>query len=194
MPGVQRDDRIDEATLVGLIQRAQQLTDPQAFDGLYLLYADRVFRFLAARLGNTEAAEEVTAQVFLRLIEKIEQYQMAPKDNAAIFTAWLYRLAYNKMVDVLRRQKHHHHVSIQVAEAMPHGQPMHEAVEERLEFQQVMEKVQLLNDQQRQVILLRFVEGLSIAETAQIMDKSEGAIKALQHRSLESLRRFLLEA
>ncbi|HMN26928.1 MAG TPA: RNA polymerase sigma factor [Caldilineaceae bacterium] len=194
MPGVQRDDRIDEATLVGLIQRAQQFADPQAFDGLYLLYADRVFRFLAARLGNTEAAEEVTAQVFLRLIEKIEQYQMATKDNAAIFTAWLYRLAYNKMVDVLRRQKHHHHVSIHVAETLPYGQPMHETVEERLEFQQVMEKVQLLNEQQRQVILLRFVEGLSIAETAQIMDKSEGAIKALQHRSLESLRRFLLEA
>jgi RNA polymerase sigma-70 factor (ECF subfamily) len=54
-----------------------------------------------------------------------------------------------------------------------------------------MEKLQLLNDQQRQVLLLRFVEGLSIAETAQVMEKSEGAIKALQHRSLEALRRYL---
>jgi len=193
MSGVHRDDRIDETTLVVLIQRAQQFADPQAFDGLYLLYADRVFRFLAARLGNTEAAEEVTSQVFLRLIEKIGQYQMSPKDNAAIFTAWLYRLAYNKMIDVLRRQKHQQHVSIQVAEAIPYGQPLHEAVEEHIEFQQVMEKVQLLNEQQRQVILLRFIEGMSIAETAHIMDKSEGAIKALQHRSLESLRRFLQE-
>jgi RNA polymerase sigma-70 factor (ECF subfamily) len=191
MAGIQRDDRIDEHTLVALLQRAQQLADPQAFDGIYLLYADRVYRFLAARLGNTEAAEEVTAQVFLRLIEKIHQYQMAPKDNAAIFTAWLYRLAYNKMVDVLRRQKYHQHMSIQVAETIPHGQPMAEVVEERIEFEHIMEKLQLLNDQQRQVILLRFLEGLSIAETAQIMDKSEGAIKALQHRSLESLRRFL---
>jgi RNA polymerase sigma-70 factor, ECF subfamily len=193
MDSIQRDDRIDEATLVALIHRAQQLADPQAFDGLYLLYVDRVYRFLAGRLGDAEAAEEVTAQVFLRLIEKIGQYQVAPKDNAAIFTAWLYRLAYNKMIDVLRRQKQTQHVSIHHAETISQGQPMSETVEERMEFEIVMEKLQLLNDQQRQVILLRFVEGFSIAETAQIMDKSEGAIKALQHRSLESLRRYLAE-
>jgi RNA polymerase sigma-70 factor (ECF subfamily) len=191
MDSIQRDNRIDEATLVALIQRAQHHAEPQAFDGLYLLYVDRVYRFLTARLGDAEAAEEVTAQVFLRLIEKIEQYQIAPKDNAAIFTAWLYRLAYNKMIDVLRRQKQTKQVSMHYAETIPHGQPMSETVEERIEFEGVMEKLQLLNDQQRQVILLRFVEGLSIAETAQIMDKSEGAIKALQHRSLESLRRYL---
>jgi len=193
MAEIQRDDRIDESTLVDLIWRAQRFSDPAAFDGLYLLYADRVYRFLVTRLGNTEAAEEVASQVFLRLIEKIEQYQIAPKDNAAIFTAWLYRMAYNKMIDVLRRQRHSPQVSIQYAESIPTSQPMAEMVEERIVFDNILDKLQLLNDQQRQVILLRFVEGFSIAETAQIMEKSEGAIKALQHRSLESLRRFLSE-
>jgi RNA polymerase sigma-70 factor (ECF subfamily) len=191
MDEIQRGDRIDEATLVALIERAQQWTDPTAFDDLYLLYADRIFRFLVARLGDAEVAEEVTAQVFLRLIEKIDQYKIALKDNAAIFSAWLYRMAYNKMVDVLRKQKHHQQVSIQHAEMVSHNQTMSEMVENQIEFEQVMEKLQLLNDQQRQVLLLRFVEGLSIAETAQVMDKSEGAIKALQHRSLETLRRYL---
>ncbi len=193
MDNVQRDDRIDEAMLVALIQRAQQVADPQAFDGLYVLYADRVYRFLIARLGDAHAAEEITAQVFLRLIEKLGQYQLAPKDNAAIFTAWLYRLTYNKMIDVLRRQKNHQQVSIRYAEVLPHSQSMSEVVEQRVEFEQVMEKMQLLNEQQRMVIQLRFLEGMSIAETAQIMQKSEGAIKALQHRSLESLRRYLLD-
>jgi RNA polymerase sigma-70 factor (ECF subfamily) len=191
MDELQRGDRIEEQTLVGLIQRAQQFTDPAAFDGLYLLYADRIYRFLIARLGDAEIAEEVTAQVFLRLIEKIGQYQISPKDNAAIFTAWLYRLTYNKMIDILRRQKHRHQVSIKYAETIPHHQPMNELVEAKIEFEQVMDKLQLLNEQQRQVIQLRFIEGLSIAETAHIMQKSEGAIKALQHRSLESLRRYL---
>ncbi|MCL4860736.1 MAG: sigma-70 family RNA polymerase sigma factor [Caldilineaceae bacterium] len=191
MTDIQRDARIDETTLVALIQRAQQHADPEAFDGLYLLYADRIYRYLTVRLGNTGAAEEVTAQVFLRLIEKIHQYQIAPKDNAAIFTAWFYRLAHNKMIDVLRRQKQRRHVPISVAEMMPSGQSMSEAVEERIDFEHVLEKLQLLNEQQRQVILLRFVEGFSIAETAQIMEKTEGAVKALQHRSLESLRRHL---
>ncbi len=193
MDDFQRDARIDETMLVALIQRAQQTGDPQAFDGLYVLYADRVYRFLLARLGDVHAAEDIMAQVFLRLIEKLGQYQLAPKDNAAIFTAWLYRLTYNKMIDVLRRQKNHQQVSIKYAEVLPQSQPMSEAVEQQVEFEQVMEKLQLLNEQQRMVIQLRFIEGLSIAETAQIMQKSEGAIKALQHRSLESLRRYLLE-
>jgi RNA polymerase sigma-70 factor (ECF subfamily) len=193
MDRIHRDDQINEATLVGLIRRAQQLGDPAAFDGLYLLYADRVFRFLVTRLSDSDSAEEITAQVFLRLIEKIGQYQLAPRDNAAIFTAWLYRMAHNKMIDVLRRQRQGRHVSIQYAEAIPHSQPMADIVEERVAFEQVMDKLHLLNEQQRQVILLRFIEGYSIAETALMMDKSEGAIKALQHRSLESLRRYLVE-
>src|SRR5690606_2187238 len=104
---------------------------------------------------------------------------------------WLYRMAYNKMVDMLRKQKHHYQVSIQYAETISHNQMMSEMVENQIEFEHVMGKLQLLNDQQRQVLLLRFLEGLGIAETAQVMDKSEGAIKALQHRSLDTLRRYL---
>lgn len=88
MDDIQRGDPIEETLLVDLIQRAQSnCHPPQAFDGLYMLYADRIFRFLLVRLGDADAAEEVTAQVFLRLIEKIEKFQIAPKDNVAIFSA-----------------------------------------------------------------------------------------------------------
>jgi RNA polymerase sigma-70 factor (ECF subfamily) len=66
-----------------------------------------------------------------------------------------------------------------------------DVVEEQIDFEQLLRTLKLLNEQQRQVLLLRFVEGFSIAETAQILQKSEGAIKALQHRSLENLRRYL---
>lgn len=86
-------------------------------------------------------------------------------------------MAYNKMVDMLRRQRPMYDVAIQHAEYVVDQQPIIEQVEERLDFEQILNKLPLLNDQQRQVIMLRFVEGLSIAETAQIMQKSEGAIK-----------------
>jgi RNA polymerase sigma-70 factor (ECF subfamily) len=191
MDDIQRGDLIEETTLVSLLQRAQSDCDPQAFDGLYMLYADRVFRFLLVRLGDIDSAEEITAQVFLRLIEKIDKFQIAPKDNVAIFSAWLYRMAYNKMIDMLRRYRPAHHVALEYAEHIADHQPIIQQVEEQLDFEQILNKLPLLNDQQRQVIMLRFVEGLSIAETAQIMQKSEGAVKALQHRSLESLRRYL---
>ena len=68
-----------------------------------------------------------------------------------------------------------------------------EVVEEQIDFEHLLLTLKLLNEQQRQVLLLRFIEGFSIAETAQILQKSEGAIKALQHRSLENLRRYLQE-
>jgi RNA polymerase sigma-70 factor (ECF subfamily) len=190
MAQIQRGDPVEETTLVKLLQRAQDACDPEAFDGLYLLFADRVFRYLLARIGDPGLAEDITAQVFLRLIEKINIYRIGPRDNVAIFSAWLYRLAHNKMVDVLRSHKRSQESPLEHAAYVVSGDTM-EVVENRLDFQQILDTLRILNDQQREVIVLRFVEELSIAETAQIMQKSEGAVKALQHRALETLRRHL---
>ncbi len=190
MADIQRGEPIEEATLVAYLRRAQQDSDPAAFDGLYLLFADRVYRYLLARLGDVDMAEEVTSQVFLRLIEKVYMYRIAPKDNAAIFSAWLYRMAYNKMVDVLRSQRRVNLVELKHAERVMGDNP-EEAIHARVDNQEIFSKLQLLNEQQREVLVLRFIEELSIAETAQVMQKSEGAVKALQHRALASLRRYL---
>ena len=190
MAQIQRGDPVEETILVDLLQRAQNACEPAAFDGLYLLFADRVFRYLLARIGDPDLAEDITSQVFLRLIEKIDIFRIGPRDNVAIFSAWLYRLAHNKMVDVLRSHKRTQESPLEHASHVISGHTM-EVVEERLDFQRVLNTLHILNDQQREVIVLRFVEELSIAETAQIMQKSEGAVKALQHRALETLRRHL---
>jgi RNA polymerase sigma-70 factor (ECF subfamily) len=190
MAQIQRGDPVEETILVSLLQQAQDACDPAAFDGLYLLFADRVFRYLLARIGDPDLAEDITAQVFLRLIEKVGIYRIGPRDNVAIFSAWLYRLAHNKMVDVLRSHKRTQESPLEHAALVVSGDTM-EDVEDHLDFQRVLQSLRVLNDQQREVIVLRFVEELSIAETAQIMQKSEGAVKALQHRALETLRRHL---
>lgn len=190
MAEIQRGDPVEETILVDLLRRAQEVNDPAAFDGLYLLFADRVFRYLLARIGDPDLAEEVTSQVFLRLIEKVGIFRIAPRDNVAIFSAWLYRLAHNKMVDVLRSRKRTQNAPLEQAAHVSSGRLLDE-VEERLDFERVLATLAFLNDQQREVIVLRFVDEMSIAETAQIMNKSEGAVKALQHRALESLRRHL---
>jgi RNA polymerase sigma-70 factor, ECF subfamily len=181
---------IDEDTLVDLIERAQRDSDPDAFDGIYLLFADRVYRYLLARLGDTELAEEITAQVFVRMIEKINLYRLSPKDNVPIFWAWLFRMAHNKMIDVLRAHKRSQQVALEHALHIPVNVSIY-AVEERLDFEQVLRQLQNLPDPQREVIVLRFAEELSIGETAQVMQRTESAVKALQHRALESLRRYL---
>ena len=190
MADIQRGEPIEEATLVALLRRAQRESDPVAFDGLYLLFADRVFRYLLARLGDVELTEEVTSQVFLRLIEKVHMYRIGPKDNVAIFSAWLYRMSYNKMVDILRARRRENLVDLQHAERLVGSRSMDD-VHERLDHQEIFDKLQLLNEQQREVLILRFIEELSITETAHTMQKSEGAVKALQHRALASMRRYL---
>ncbi len=190
MADIRRGEPIEEETLVVYLRRAQQDSDPRAFDGLYLLFADRVYRYLLARLGDVELAEEVTSQVFLRLIEKVYMYRIAPKDNAAIFSAWLYRMAYNKMVDVLRANRRANLVDLEHAEGIS-GDRQEEMIHQRVDNEEIFNKLQLLNEQQREVLVLRFIEELSISETAQTMQKSEGAVKALQHRALASLRRYI---
>jgi len=192
MNKIQRDSPIDEGILVDLIKRAQATGDPDAFDGLYLYFADRIYRYLLARVSDVELADDMTAQVFLQLIEKIGRYRIAPKDNATIFPAWLYRLSHNKMIDILRKSRRNSHVGIEFAERVVQHHSVIDATEERIDFEQLLSTMQMLNEQQRKVIVLRFLEGYSIAETAEILQKSEGAVKALQHRSLENLRRLLL--
>jgi RNA polymerase sigma-70 factor, ECF subfamily len=190
MAEIQRGDPVEETVLVDLLRRAQETRDPAAFDGLYLLFADRVYRYLLARIGDPDLAEDIASQSFLRLIEKIGIYRIGPRDNAAIFSAWFYRLAHNKMVDVLRSRKRAQEAPLELAYQVGDGRVI-DVVEERLDFERILATLQHLNEQQREVILLRFVEDLSIAETAIMMQKSEGAVKALQHRALESLRRHL---
>lgn len=190
MAEIQRGDPVEETVLVDLLRRAQETHDPAAFDGLYLLFADRVYRYLLARIGDPDLAEDIASQSFLRLIEKIGIYRIGPRDNAAIFSAWFYRLAHNKMVDVLRSRKRAQEAPLELAYQVGDGRVI-DVVEERLDFERILATLQHLNEQQREVILLRFVEDLSIAETAIMMQKSEGAVKALQHRALESLRRHL---
>ena len=191
MNEIQRDAPLEESTLIDLIERAQSNGDPAAFDALYLLFADRIFRYLLARLGRVELAEELVAQVYLHLMEKIDRYQLAPRDNITIFPAWLYRLAHNKMIDALRKMQRRDHLGIEQAENLAEPVSLLDVVENKIDFEQLLHTLNLLNEQQRQVLLLRFIEGLSIAETAQVLQKSEGAVKALQHRSLENLRRYL---
>ncbi|MCB0047191.1 MAG: sigma-70 family RNA polymerase sigma factor [Caldilineaceae bacterium] len=192
MTDIQRNAPIEESLLVDLIQRAQEWGDPRAFDGIYLLYADRIYRYLLARIGDPVLSEEVTSQVFLHLIRKIGRYRLAPQDNVAIFSAWFYRLAYNKMIDIQRKQKRTRAMPIEFAEQSPGKHHVADEVLEKMEIEEVLQRMQSLNDSQKNVILLRFIEGHNIAETAQIMEKSEGAIKALQHRALENLRNLLL--
>jgi RNA polymerase sigma-70 factor (ECF subfamily) len=190
MDKLRRNEPIQENILIDLLHRAQTQSDPAAFDGLYMLYVDRIYYYIANRVRDHVVAEELTAQVFLHLVEKITLYNIAPKDNVAIFSAWLFRITHNKMVDMRRDNQRVQYVNLERAESVVASHYIDE-VEVRIDFELVLSKLKHLNEDQRRVIMLRYVENFSVAETAEIMQKSESAVKSLRFRALENLRRHL---
>jgi RNA polymerase sigma-70 factor (ECF subfamily) len=172
-----------------LVERATQ-RDTVAFERLYSLYFDRVYRFVRLRLDNPADAEDVTATVFYRAWSQIDRF--SPKHDAS-FAVWLYRLARNLIVDTYRRA----HVVLPLDRAIEHdagGEPTGDAeneVEWRLTVAELRVALLALTDEQREVVVLRFVEGLSARAVGEIMGKQEGTVRGMQYRAIEALRRVL---
>jgi RNA polymerase sigma-70 factor, ECF subfamily len=173
----------DEQTLV---HRARQ-GDKEAFARLYEGHFDRIYRYLALKIGSKTEAEDMTQQVFIRAYESIGSY----KSQGIPFSAWLFRIAHNQMVDFVRKESKKQ--TIPLDDEMPvlsDSNPDNE-VEIKLEMEKVHQATRKLTGAQREVINLRFAGGLSITEAAATMGKSEGAIKALQHSAILALRKVL---
>jgi RNA polymerase sigma-70 factor (ECF subfamily) len=171
-----------EATL---IRQAQQ-GDHKAFGQLYDDYAERVYRYLAFRLHDAMEAEDLTMETFLRAWQHVREYRV----EAAPFGAWLFRIAHNVWVDHLRRTARRATVPLEQAIAIANGAAA-KAFAQTLSRADLERAIAQLTDLQQQVILLRFVAGCSIAETALVMQRSEEAVKDLQHKGLVALRRIL---
>lgn len=171
-----------------IVRRAQD-RDRAAVGELYELYGRKLYAYFSYNLGNQQhAAEDLTGEVFLKVLEKIDGYRF----TGVPFTAWLYRIAHNHLVDYVRHRKREPAFSLE--ETPPSLEPCDSQEEEldlRLSSQGLKEALHQLTFEQRQVILLRFVQDLSIADTARIMGKGEDAVKKLQSRALKSLKRIL---
>lgn len=174
----------DEASL---LERTRSL-DPHALSTIYDLYALRIYSYIYHRVGDANLAEDLTAQVFLRMLEAIR------KDRAwtISFSGWLYRIAHNLVIDYYRRSTHSRHVELdEKADTPVEGRGLEDAAELRLSHEGVRAAISRLTEDQAQVIALRFLEEKSIAEVAHIIGKSEGAVKALQYRAVAALRRLM---
>jgi len=169
-----------------LVQRAQA-RDPEAFNQLYEAHFEKVYRYVAMRLGNGMEAEDVTQEVFLKALGSISSFRW----KGVPFLAWLYRIARNQVIDHYRKRPKTPPVSINDLQIPEEGNPV-EIAEQKSEFERIMKAARKLTEAQREVIALRFVSDLSIAETAHVMRRSEGAVKALQHSALIALRRVMV--
>ncbi len=162
--------------------------DESAFTQIYERYAPAIYRYIYFRLGEPELAEDLQAEVFLRMLEGIHRYE----DRGWPISAWLYRIARDRTIDTMRRRRIRQHVSLEAWGGSCDGPEI--SVGAQLEFEELSRTLDDLTDEQRQVIQLRFMADLSIQEVAKKMGRTEGSVKALQHRGLQSLQRRLQPA
>ncbi|HUS82014.1 MAG TPA: sigma-70 family RNA polymerase sigma factor [Dehalococcoidia bacterium] len=171
----------------GTIERARA-GDQQALGAVYDWYLPRVYRYVLSRVGDVAEAEDLTEDIFLRMLSAIADY----KRTNVPFSAWLFRIARNHVVSHYRRnglRKNHGTIDETVADSR---QDPASIVERQLMLGEVAEAVQRLPEAQRDVIALRFAVGLSVAETAHVLGKRQGNVKMLQHKAVARLQKVLL--
>ncbi len=152
---------------------------------LYDRHRLRIFRYIRFKVANTHVAQDLTGEVFLRMVDNLPGF----RPMEVPFSAWLYRIAHNLVIKQGQKEAQQPIVPLVNAHNMsrPHDNPA-QVVERQLEMEWVLDGLDKIDDNQREVIILRFVAGFSLKEVAEMLDKSVAAVKTLQHRGILALQ------
>ncbi|MEZ0091489.1 ECF subfamily RNA polymerase sigma factor, BldN family [Streptacidiphilus sp. EB129] len=173
--------------IMKLVERAQD-GDSESFGRLYDHYSDTVYRYIYYRVGSRATAEDLTSETFLRALRRIGTFTWQGRD----FGAWLVTIARNLVADHFKSSRFRLEVTTgEMLDSNECERSPEESVLESLSNAALLDAVHRLNPQQQECVRLRFLQGLSVAETARIMGKNEGAIKTLQYRAVRTLARLL---
>jgi RNA polymerase sigma-70 factor (ECF subfamily) len=171
-----------------LVRRAKE-GDQEAFAQLYEDYFDKIYRYVAIRIGDRMEAEDITQQVFLNAIKALSSF----KWKGVPFSAWLFRIAHNQVVDYLRKKSRRPTVALEESLVASDDDPQ-QIVGRKMDIEKLILATRRLTPAQQEVISLRFAAEMPVAQVAKVMGKSEGAVKALQHSAIVSLRKVLVVA
>jgi RNA polymerase sigma-70 factor, ECF subfamily len=176
-------DQLDDQALAQCAK-----SERAAFGVLYERHVAAIYRYVYYRVGNNEDAEDLTAKAFARALKHVHNYS----DRGLPFTAWLYRIAHNVVANFHRDNSRRPSIPLEDAEAT-HG--VHDDADHKIdsdrERQRLLNAIAKLPEERQHLIVLKFVEQKQNVEIGQIMNRSEGAIKSLYHRTLLQLREIL---
>jgi RNA polymerase sigma-70 factor (ECF subfamily) len=188
-PGRPVSEDPDTHRVTALVDRARS-GDTEAFAALYDRYLDTVFRYVYYRVGSRPLAEDLTSETFLRALRRISTFTWQGRD----FGAWLVTIARNLVADHFKSGRFRLEVTTgEMLDADEVQEGPEGMVMESFTNAALIEAVKRLNPHQQECLVLRFLQGLSVAETARIMGKNEGAIKTLQYRAVRALAQLLPE-
>jgi len=171
-----------------LVEQAK--TDPQAFGVLYERYVTKIYTYIYYRTGNQQDAEDLTAKVFHKALNHLDSY----KDRGHPFSAWLYRIAHNLVANWHRDHQKKKHITLDEVNLVSGSQsnPYHSMIKTE-EADLLRQAISQLPPIRQQLLMLKFIEGESNAEIGRILNRSEGAIKSLYHRTLVALKAILAD-
>ncbi len=173
--------QLDDQALVTAAQNGHTL----AVGELYDRHQERIFRYVRSRVYDHHLAQDLTGEIFTRMVTSLHQYE----NSGYPFTAWLYRIARNLIIDHQRRENRYMRVPIEeVYRVSAAGYEPAAIVEKKLNVERVYQALEQIDETQREVIRLRFLAGLSLQEVADTLGKTVGAIKSQQYRGLVALR------
>ncbi len=162
--------------------------DERAFGKLYDAYISPIYRYIILRVGNKSVAEDITQEVFLSVWKNINDFQLR---EGVPFSSYLYKVARNKVIDYYRTEKSS--VDIAQVEFLYEDWPDYGlAIDDSLIVQKIKEQLKFLSADEREVIILKYVNELENKEIAEIISKTEGAVRVIQHRALKKLKEFML--
>jgi RNA polymerase sigma-70 factor (ECF subfamily) len=175
------NDRVE-----GLVSRAQN-GEKDAFTLLYQEYVTPIYRYIYFRVGQADQTEDLTQEVFLRVLKKIGSYRYKGKS----FKGWLFRIAHNVVIDHYRQTKKNRIIPLTESITVLTNEDPAAMTEQRMEMLDVKQAIEKLPPRQKEVISLRFGSDLSIAETARAIGKTEGNVKKLQFEAIIKLRTLM---
>jgi len=171
----------DESKLISLSKQG----DPEALASLYACYVERITRYVYSRVTDHQLAEDITSRIFLKMLEKLDTYQVGQSP----VIAWLYRMAHNAVIDHYRMKR----TFVSLEDLHQAEVKQEDGIEEKLELQiksqQLRAALQVLTEEQQRVLILKFIDGLSTREIARRLGKRQGAVRGLQMRALQKLAR-----
>lgn len=168
---------------------AQAKEDSGAFGTLYERYVNQIYTYIYYRVGNHQDAEDLTARTFFRAMNHIGNYE----DRGAPVSAWFYRIAHNLVANWHRDQGRHPVVSLEAAPQENHPDSPEAVAVTNEERDQLLNVVRRLPDERQRLLVLKFAGRMSNAEIGAVMERTEGAIKSLYHRTLIALRQELAQ-
>jgi RNA polymerase sigma-70 factor, ECF subfamily len=176
--------RLPELTEDEILALASQ-GEREAFGMLYETYVERIFNYVYYRTGNVHDAEDLTARVFYRALNHIKTYT----NRGVPFSAWLYRIAHNLVANWHRDRSRRQEIPLSDAPNLHYkGDPPEVRLMQSQEREGLLRLIRRLPPERQHLLILKFVEHLSNAEIGRIMERSEGAVKSLYHRTLLALR------